>query len=290
MGQHKSGKGSPTRLISYVRWWVLVPCVLMVAGGVVALFLRGPEGTRYFVAGTLIGIGAGAGLSEVTAVSERRNSDRNARELRSAVTARRRLAYRMGEFFFGFYAALSKGKPQDREVTEFLFMGEMLGIRASLDALVSGAKASDPDLHRHLLERVQTALTLSEKDLSAFFQIGQDILAVRGADAKENADARKLVASRIASELNDIKEASDDTRIGEAWANINRLWDEGKLEPAEIDNLLLAVHLFFLTMGLEELSYATWKSILNQLGKMKTSDARPPALTSVLASISAAVA
>lgn len=275
-------------LSSNIRWRILTFFILMVCLGFLVFLLHIAEGTKYFLAGALIGVGAGGGIGEVASSFERRESRQRMGELREVVLARCRLAYGMGEYAFNFYAEISKGQNQDPEVEEFLYRADLLGIRTTFDLLVKGADPNNPELHDQLVGRVERGMIFLGQPLYMFFRLGQDIRAIRGDDAKTKAEARKIVSERVASYLAKASGFMEGVRVDRAWSNINHLWDQGSLESDEVDDLLFAVNSFFLLLGLDQFGYLLWKAILNQLGKMKISGDRSQDLTSLLANIRAA--
>jgi hypothetical protein len=281
--------GQLERLSSHIRWRILAFFILMVCLGFLVFLLHIAEGTKYFLAGALIGVGAGGGLGEVTSSFERRESSQRMGELREVVLAQCRLAYGMGEYAFNFYAAISKGQNQHPEVEEFLYRADLLGVRTTFDLLVKSADPNNPELHDQLVGRVNRGMLFKGQHLYIFFQIGQDIRAIRGDDAKTKPAARKIVSERVASYVAMASGFTDDVHVDRAWFNINHLWDQGGLESDEIDDLLYAVHKFFVQLGLDRFGYPTWKTILNRLGQMKISGGRSQDLRSVLASIRAAI-
>src|SRR5436190_6507128 len=98
----------------------------------------------------------------------------------------------MGEYAYGFYASVSKGDTEDPDVKEFLFLGELLGMRTTLQELIDESDPDDPNLHEVLVGRVDMAMVFMGQHLLTFFHLGQDMLAVRGDDAKALAEARAV--------------------------------------------------------------------------------------------------
>jgi hypothetical protein len=269
-------------LISYIRLWVVSTCLVLIGAGIVILLFHIPESTKYFVSGALLGVGCGGALNEVVSAPDRRESAKRLNQLRSTVFAKYRLAYRMGDFVFNFSAALSKGDQTDPEVATFLNQGEVLGIRASLAQVVENADPSRPSLHDDIRKRVDEALSFSGGNLDSFFEIAQYLHALRGDDANEKPEARKLTAAALAESLKDIEGLIDGVDASKAWEKIYYFWDKADLNPKEIYLLLTVFHLFFWTLEDYTDAYEAWKEIVIKLSKIKARDGRPPGLVSVL--------
>jgi hypothetical protein len=285
MFHRKSHDGSPRRLISYIRWWVLLACLILAGAGIVILIFHISEATKYFVAGALVGAGCGGGLNEIVSAPDRRESSKRLDELRGTVVPRYRLSYTMGDFVFNFYAALSKGDKKARDVEKFLNQGEVLGIRTGLTLVVENSDPTLPSLFDDIRTQVDEALSLSGEKLNSFFEIGQNLHALRGTDAKEHPELRRPVAANLARSLKDIEGLTDGIDPSEAWENIYNLWNKDDSNPEEIDDLLTVFHLFFLTLEENQNLYEKWKAILIKVSKMKTRDGRPRKLTPVIAEI-----
>jgi hypothetical protein len=285
MFHRKSHDGSPRRLISYIRWWVLLACLVLTGAGLLILLFHISEATKYFVAGALVGAGCGGGLNEVVSAPDRRESSKRLDELRGTVVPRYRLAYKMGDFVFNFYAALSKGDKKAHDVETFLDQGEVLGIRTSLTLVVENSDPSLPSLFNNIRMRVDEALSLSGENLNSFFEIGQNLHALRGRDAKERPELRGPVAANLARSLKDIEGLADGVDPSKAWENIYNLWNKDDSDPKEIDGLLTVFHLFFFTLEENQNQYEKWKAILIKVSKMKTRDGRPRKLTPVMEEI-----
>lgn len=110
-------------LRAYVRWSVLLPCLLFVIVGIAVEFTGIDTDTKNFIAGALIGAGAGGAITELAATLERRESRQQLAMLRQPFLAQCRRAYRMGEFFYNFQDAVSRGDNADHAVKEFIALG-----------------------------------------------------------------------------------------------------------------------------------------------------------------------
>ena len=74
-----------------------------------------------------------------------------------------------------------------------------------------------------------------------------------------------------------------------AWANVATLWNGGGLTPDEVDDLLQALHRYFLFLGLDQYGFLSWRRIVCRLGQIKIREARPDDLASLLDDIRAAM-
>ena len=286
MFHRKSHGGSPRRLISYIRWWVLLTCLVLAGAGITILLFHISEAAKYFVAGALVGAACGGALNEFVSAPDRLESSRRIDELRGTVVPRYQLAYKMGDFVFNFYAALSKGDKTDRDVVTFLDQGEVLGIRTGLTLVVEKSDQGLSVVFDDIRTRVDEALALSGRKLNSFFEIGQTLHALRGEDAKERPELRRPVAAKLARSLKDIDGLIDGIDPSKAWENIYKLWDKSDSNPKEIGDLLTVFHLFFFTLEDNQRLYEEWKAILIKVGKMKTHRSRPRKLKDVMAEIS----
>jgi hypothetical protein len=259
--------------------------VLAGVGSAILLF-NISEGTKYFVAGVLVGAACGGGLNEFLSAPDRRESTKRLDELRGSVVPRYRLAYKMGDFVFNFYAALSRGERKARDVETFLDQGEVLGIRASLTLAVENSDSNLASSFNDIRTRVDGALSLSGEHLNSFFEIGQNLHALRGEDAKEHPELHGPVAANLARSLKEIDGLIEGVDPSKAWRNIYELWNKGELGPKAIDDLLTVFHLFFFALEENQNSYEEWKAILIKVGKTKKLDGRSRKLDSVLAEIS----
>ena len=270
-------KSSFAEMWKNVRWSVLGPCCAALVVGLVLLAFPISEATKYFISGALVGIGAGGGIAEFSGALERGEQRQQTWRILGPVLAQCRLAYRMGEFFFPFYAAISKNERDDRHVKEMLFLGEQLGIRSTLESVIGDANPSDPKLHEILSGQIQEALIYNGQQLPLFFRLGSDILAVRGADAKNDADARSVVVKRIGENLRRVAEYTNNPYAVKSWTHFSTLWDRGVLTAPEIDDLLLAFHVFLLTLGVEEEGTLRWQAVISDLAKLNVGKADRPA-------------
>ncbi len=165
---------------------------------------------------------------------------------------RGRLAYRMGEFFFGFYAEISKNNRDAREVAEFLVLSEQLGVYQAVAKLIDTADDRNPDLYEQLRSRIQMAMVYGGQNLMPFFDLGQDMLAIRGGDAKQDAAARDIVLAKVRRHLERIARVAESLPMHLAWDRISVWWRDGRLSSRDVDALLVLVHAYFLLFALPD--------------------------------------
>lgn len=256
------------RVIEYVRWWIISICVALIGAGVAFVFVHLDDGPKYFVSGALVGAGLAGALAELFSAPDRRESDRRLDELRGTTVANYRLAYNMGEFVWGFYAHLSKGETTHHEVNEILELGESLGIRDSLQALVAQASSTKIDLD-DVKDRVEHGLRFKGQHLEAFFDIGFCLLTLRSDGAKKHSASRGKVGADLAGELEDVSGVIVGVSPLRAWRNVRQLWDENKLTDQQIDKLLLALHAFFKFLEDNQKAYQLFKRMVSIMSEEK---------------------
>ncbi|MBP1817811.1 hypothetical protein [Mycobacterium sp. OAE908] len=226
-------------------------------------FVHLEDGPKYFVSGALVGAGLAGVLTEVFTAPDRRESERRLDELRGGNVGSYRLAYRMGEFVWGFYAHLSKGETTHREVTEFLRQGESLGIEDGLQAMISRANNPSETIDfNDIKSRVEQAFTYKGQLLERFFDIGWYVFVLRGDDAKTDAGARNKVGEDLKFELDAVSAVISGVSPHLAWTNIQQLWDEHKITDAQVDRLLLALHGFFTFLEDDQKEYQRFKQVI----------------------------
>lgn len=279
-----------TRVRDNVRWTLFVPSLVLVVAGLCVLLLDIATETKHFLAGMLVGVGAGAALAEIAAAYERRDMRGEIAQLREPLLGDCRLAYRIGEFSFACFAAISRGERGDRHVEEMLVLSESLGVGNAVKRIVDTADPSSPTLRDDLNERLRTALHFKGQSVPVFFRLGSDMVAVRGADAKSNPDARAIVAKRIGENLAIAERVIGDGEISAAWRRVVELWARDLLSADEIDELLLAFHVNLLIVGSENDGYLTWKALVGDLAGLKDGSLhRPKRLDSILGEINKAL-
>jgi hypothetical protein len=260
-----ASEAQPRNARSFVRWWVLGPCLVAVALGLGVLLIKMPTETKHFLAGLFVGIGAGGAIAEITATFERRDTDAQMAQLRAPLLGDCRLAYRLGEFVFPFYAALSRNEPDDRHVTEVQGLAETLGIGKDVERSIEQAKNRGASDFPEYQVRFQQALSFKGAHTLAFYALGSDLLAIRGADAKSDRVARAFVATRIGENLSVTKQFAGDCPTDTAWERLMARWEGGKLSDDEIDNSLMAFHGFHECIGLDGTTVAAFEASIGNL-------------------------
>jgi hypothetical protein len=259
----------PRNARSFVRWWVLGPCLVAVALGLGVLLIKMPTETKHFLAGLFLGIGAGGAIAEITATFERRDTDAQMAQLRAPLLGNCRLGYALGEYVFPFYAALSRSEPDDPHVSEMQSLAESLGIGNAVDRAIEQAKtrgALDYTAYQLLFYK---ALSFTGAHTLAFYMLGSDLLAIRGSDAKTDRTARAFVAARIRENVSVAEEYSGDCPALPAWERLTERWESGGLSDAEIDSALAAFRDFYYAIGLEDPAVAAVKATIAKLARGK---------------------
>ncbi len=232
----------------YVHWPILLPCVLLAVAGVAVELTSIATETKHFIAGILIGAGAGGAIAELAATLERRDSQEQLTELRETGLAECRRAYRMGEFFFGFQVALSRNDRDHREVREFLALAEILGLGPTLNQIV--AEAPENIEYEELRNRIANALIFVSGSLPAFFSLGINVLAVRafhGGD--EEREQLRITLGKVSDGLVEAARYSEDKYLVSAWQKMRLWWESGKLSDADAQAFVLLFHAYLLLLG-----------------------------------------
>jgi hypothetical protein len=257
--------------LGFVRWWILGPCLVAVALGLGVLLIKMPTETKHFLAGLFLGIGAGGAIAEITATFERRDTDAQMAQLRAPLLGDCRLAYRLGEFVFPFYAALSRNEPDDRHVTEVQSLAETLGIGKDVERSIEQANKHGASEFPEYQVRFQLALSFKGAHTLAFYALGSDLFAIRGPDAKSDREARASVATKIRESLSIAKQFAGDCPTDTAWERFMARWEGGKLSENEIDDALMAFHGFHVGIGLDGPTMTAFEATLANLAAGKAS-------------------
>jgi hypothetical protein len=275
---------------SCIRWWILGPCLGAVVVGLVFLVFPIDEGTKFFISGALIGIGAGGAIAELSAAFERIEAREEMRQLREPGYAQCRLAFRMGEFSVPFAFAISKGQNDDREVKQVLFLAEVLGVQSTVEAAIRDANLEDPKLVGTLVRRLEEATIYVGEHLLTFFKLGSDIVAMRapGITTKLDDDVRAVLVKRVAENLNRTKGFTAGSNVAKSWAHFSALWNRNALTVGEIYDLLISFYGFFVALGLDSEGFLPFKAIVDDLANLHVGKTgRPAGLAQIFGAISA---
>jgi hypothetical protein len=246
------------------------------------------EGSKFFISGALVGVGAGGVIAEISAVLERLETREEMRQLREPVLAQCRLAFRIGEFSIPFVLAISKGQHDDREVKRVLFFAELLGMRSTLEHAIRDANPKDPKLTDILMQQLEEATIYVGEHILVFFRLGSDLVAMRapGITTKLD-DARAVLVKRVAENLDRVRGFTADSNVAESWAHLSVLWNREVLAPGEVYDLLISFYVFFLLLGHEPAGFLPFKAIIDDLANLDVGKTgRPADLAQVFDAIS----
>lgn len=234
-------------LRTYIRWPVLLPCLLLVILGIAVAFTGIAPDTRNFIAGALIGAGAGGAITEFAATFERRASRQQLAMLRQPFFAQCRNAYRMGEFFYDFQDALSRGDSAAYAVKEFAALGEALGIGGTIAQVMDSQTAFDDD---EIRERVRVAMVFVSESLPTFFALGLNVVAMRAyRDAVITQAELTDMLSRVSAGLDDAGRYAEDAHLVKAWTRASYWLEEKRVSDNDIEPLVRLFHVYLLLLG-----------------------------------------
>jgi hypothetical protein len=235
-------------LYRYARKPVLLPCVLLLALGIAINFAPITTETRHFLAGILIGAGAGGAIAEFAAMLERREAHQELADLRAETVGKCRRAYRLGEHFFNFQSALAQGNRSDKEVTQFRSHAGQLGMQVMIDNIIKGAPASCAG--DALYGEVVAELHFISQSLPVFFDLGNWMFALRAIrDETAEAAARDEVLGKVPTGLTEAARYADDDYVVEAWRRLESWWAAGRLTGDDAQAVVQLFHLYLLTLG-----------------------------------------
>jgi hypothetical protein len=253
-----------------VKWWQVAFHIALVVGGVIVSILIHSEGLRWGWFGLFVGAGFTGLITEVFSVRSRRDEEALRRQLLEPARSRARSAYRIGEFFFPFAVALQEGKLKDRHVVEVSQRAGSIGIEDTIQTLIRNTKPADQNIFATVDEAISASLSFAGEDTLIFYSLGKDLLALRSADAKKSADARRVVAARVGGHLDQIRAYTAPTNVQKAWQVLNSMWDEAALGDAQLDALLGAIHAFLLTLGADQFGARRLPNLINRFSRTST--------------------
>jgi hypothetical protein len=109
-----------------------------------------------------------------------------------------------------------------------------------------------------------------------FFELGSDMIAIRGQYAEPRSQDQMFICIRIAANLDTVSGFTDDRKLAKAWANLTALWRRGVLSAGELDELQVAMYAFLIAMGLDQEGFPEWKGMVDQLGDLRYRSGRAP--------------
>lgn len=238
---------------TYVGWWRVAACVLLLAAGLAALLVVRSEAARWGWFGWLGGVGLGGLLAEVFSVADRREDAQRHRQLLEAARSRARAAYRIGEFSYGATVALQAGDLADRHVTELLGQADSLGIRTRIADAFGRARPADPNLFGAVRKEILLAVASTGEDASVLFELGTDLFALRGKEALAHPDLSSTVAARVAEKLAAVSALTYPVKPAAAWERFAALWQQGRLTEEQVGTALDLFHGYLLSLGAPQL-------------------------------------
>jgi hypothetical protein len=270
-----------------LNWSIFGPSLGALVMGLILLGLPIDESTKFFICGALIGVGAGGAVAEISAASERFEQRVEIRQLSDPILSQCRLAFRIAEFSFPAAQAISEKRLDAREVRQVLFLGELLGIKSTLEDFISDTDPNDPALCDDFIDKITEATLYVGGPLFIFFRLGFDIVAMRAPGITAVPDhERALLAKRTEQNLSKISAFTDDTDVAKAWENFTVLWNRHVLAPEEIHELLVTFYGFFLVLGHDAAGFLTLKLMIDGLARLKIGRrGRPVRLTQVFDAI-----
>jgi hypothetical protein len=263
----------------------LLACGFLVVFGCVVFALDISRDTKYFLSGVLLGAAAGGGLSEFSALAERREDNRRFVALREDVLAKCRVAYTMGDFRTNAVIELNRGILDRRSVGEFLNGAKRLGFPDTFAAEVTSYAKAEPSsgapsiakelataLAGKLDTQVRLALSYLGRDLNDFYTLGATLYELRfGLDQGDAAQIRnRETAERLASLL-DVAQAYAYLDLTKAWRNLGRLMSEGSITDGDVKDVVEVFYTYLLTLGLRSEQDYQFESMLGRLARLGSS-------------------
>ncbi len=234
---------------AYIRWPIFTVYLILVAAGLILLAFDLSEGLKYFISGALVGVGGGGVLGELAATPERRVAEQRYAQAQQSALADCRHAYAMGDFWFAFYARLSKGEQDDPHVKLFLLLSDRLGMHDTVQSLIDQSPHIDAG---DVLGALTAAFTFQPEYVEAFYKLGSDLYAVRGNDAKTNPEARNVVLDRICENLHKVRDLTTDAPVQDAVQRAAKLWQDEALSGDEVDSFFAASATYLRKIGTSE--------------------------------------